>query len=394
MSGQRYDIGIAGCGIAGLSAALFLKRAGHSPTLYDQIDAPRPIGSGLMLQPTGLAVMEKLGLRSAIEHYGQPIDRLLGIAGKRPILDVRYDAMKGGYKGLAVHRAALFDVLYQAAVAEGIPIKTSCDVTSARTGVLKFTDSAHSKPHDFIINALGVTSPLKPKQTKPLPYGALWATLDWDDTDGFHSHQLEQRYKAARKMVGVLPVGTIPGDSGSKTTFFWSLKHADYEAWQEAGLEVWKAECLALWPETAPLLEQITDPKQLTLARYAHQTISPPYGDKLIHIGDAYHCASPQLGQGANMALLDAWALSQALAKHTDLKSAFRAFHKSRRVHVNLYQFMANAFTPVYQSDGRIIPWLRDYIVPILARLWPVPKILAAIVAGMIGRPLKRLGLQ
>jgi len=30
-------------------------------------------------------------------------------------------------------------------------------------------------------------------------------------------------------------------------------------------------------------------------------------------IGDAAHAMSPQLGQGANMALLDAWAFSQSL---------------------------------------------------------------------------------
>ena len=394
MSAKAYNIGIAGSGIAGLSAALFLKRAGHTPTLYDQMETPKPIGSGLMLQPTGLAVMERLDLLNAIKSYGQPIERLIGVAGKRPILDVRYDALKGRYSGLAVHRAALFDVLYQAVIAENIPIQTGRAVRSVKNGALVFADGKISGTHDFVIDALGVTSPLKPKQAKPLPYAALWATLDWNAADGFNEEWLEQRYKAARKMIGVLPVGTIPGDPIPKATFFWSLKHTDYAKWQERGLDAWKAEVTALWPETTQLLSQITKPEQLTLARYASQTLSPPYIGKLVHIGDAFHCASPQLGQGANMALLDAYALAEAITQEPSPEMAFHAFHRNRRMHVNLYQLMASAFTPVYQSDGRIIPWLRDHIVPIIARIWPFPKILAAIVAGMIGSPLKTLGLR
>lgn len=393
MSTKVYQVAIAGCGIAGLASALFLKRAGHEPIIFDQMEAPAPVGSGLMLQPTGLAVLKELGLQSAAAAYGQPIDRLLGLAGTRPILDVRYNALKSGYRGLAIHRAALFHVLYKAAQTAEIEIRPGHTVTGRNGTCLSFEKQASSENFDFIINALGSTSVLRPGDMKTLPYAALWTTLDWSEADGFDPHMLEQRYKSARKMVGFLPVGTMPGDTRTKTTLFWSLKHTDYAAWQAGGLEKWKAEVLGLWPETAPLLAQITKAEQLTLARYAHQTQNPPYDDGLVHIGDAYHAASPQLGQGANMALLDAYALATAIDTQADPQAAFRAFHKSRKHHVWLYQLMAFLFTPVYQSDGRIIPWLRDYLVPPIARIPPFPKLLAAIVAGIIGRPLQALGL-
>lgn len=56
------DIAIVGCGISGLAAALLLHRQGHRVTLYERLEALRPVGSGLMVQPTGLAVLAKLGL--------------------------------------------------------------------------------------------------------------------------------------------------------------------------------------------------------------------------------------------------------------------------------------------------------------------------------------------
>ncbi|HEX8449366.1 MAG TPA: NAD(P)-binding protein, partial [Allosphingosinicella sp.] len=48
---RGLDIGIAGCGVGGLAAALLLARDGHRVRLYERFDAPRPVGSGLMIQP-------------------------------------------------------------------------------------------------------------------------------------------------------------------------------------------------------------------------------------------------------------------------------------------------------------------------------------------------------
>ncbi|MEZ5947060.1 MAG: NAD(P)-binding protein [Hyphomonas sp.] len=43
---------IAGAGIGGLAAAAFLARQGHAVTVYDQFEAPGPVGSGLIRRPS------------------------------------------------------------------------------------------------------------------------------------------------------------------------------------------------------------------------------------------------------------------------------------------------------------------------------------------------------
>lgn len=228
----------------------------------------------------------------------------------------------------------------------------------------------------------------------PLAYGALWASLDWPEAPGFDVTALEQRYVRASTMVGVLPIGLAPGSSKPKAAFFWSLRVDRLQAWREAGLDVWKEDVLRVWPATAPLLEQIVRPEQLTFARYTHRTLRQPAETGLIHLGDAWHSTSPQLGQGANMALLDAFALAKSLRETNDLQCALDRTVALRRRHIRLYQGMSFLFTPVYQSDSAVLPWLRDRIVGPLARLWPATAILAAIVSGLIGRPLKPLGLD
>ena len=194
-------------------------------------------------------------------------------------------------------------------------------------------------------------------------------------------------------MAGILPIGRAPGSPKPKAAFFWSIRADRVDAWRRGGLRSWKNEVLGVWPATAPFLEQIASPEQLTYARYAHRTLPSPAAPGLIHIGDAWHSTSPQLGQGANMALLDAFALAKALREAGDPSEAARRAVRLRRGHVRLYQGMSALFTPVYQSDSRALPWLRDRIAGPLARLWPATAILAAMVSGLIGRPLKRLGL-
>lgn len=121
------DTAIAGCGIAGLACALLLHRQGrHKVTLYERFDTPRPLGSGLMIQPTGLAVLEQLGLAAKVLRQGAPVTRLYGKnADGRVVLDARYADLGGsGAVGIGIHRASLFSALYDAVRAEGIEIRT------------------------------------------------------------------------------------------------------------------------------------------------------------------------------------------------------------------------------------------------------------------------------
>ncbi|WP_084583217.1 FAD-dependent oxidoreductase [Sphingomonas azotifigens] len=392
------NIAVAGCGPCGLAVALLLDRSGHQVTLFERFETPKPIGSGLMLQPTGMAVLGKLGLLDAALARGARVDRLFGKAGKRVVLDVHYAALgRPGTFGIGIHRASLFAILHEAVLQSGIPIHSGRDVAgSVLVGArraLCFADGQMSLPFDLVVDALGTRTPLAPPTGRALRYGALWASLDWPLGATFDPHSLAQRYERASKMAGVLPIGVPPGATTPKAAFFWSLRVDRLDAWRAAGLARWKAEVTALWPECATLLDQINDPHQLTFARYAHRTLASPAEPALAHIGDAWHSASPQLGQGANMALLDAWALAQGLSQGGDIDEGVRQCIRLRRRHVLMYQWLTALFTPVYQSDSRLLPLIRDRVVGPLAKLWPVTAIQASMVSGLVGHPLEPLGL-
>lgn len=397
---KSLNIGVVGAGIGGLAAALHLDPQGHRVSIIERFVAAQPVGSGLMLQPVGLAVLADLGLADAILQLGQRIDRLQGADcdSGRTVLNVAY---RNGDFAIAVHRAALFNTLRDAVARAGITIQTASEVSSVHdkpegTVLARADGSQVAGPFDVVIDAAGANSPLSTnaRQTVPLAYGAFWATVDWPEDDRFDAHALQQRYKWASVMIGVLPIGRHEQGGKSQAAFFWSLKRDDVPSVRARGIDEWKRRVRSLWAETEPLLDQIRNFDHLAFAAYGHHTLKTPAVDRIFHIGDSAHATSPQLGQGANMALLDASAVAYALKMTDDIRDAGRAYTRMRRNHVRLYQTMSRYLTPFYQSDSTVIPLARDTLVSTVARVPPMPAMLASLVSGTLIDPLAPIGLK
>ena len=388
----QHTIAIVGAGIGGLAAAALLAQRGHDITVFDQFAKPAPVGSGLVIQPVGQAVLAEAGAHEAADAMGQHVYRMLGhvVPSGRRVLDVSYDVKHRTRHGLAIHRASLFDALLQAATRAGAKLVQSAHVQAAQNGHVTFKDGTTNGPFDLIIDSSGANSPLSPIKSYPLPYGAIWSTVDWPEHTDLPRDELRQCYRKADRMVGVLPIGKMPGETTQKAAIFWSLPQGGHAAWQDAGLDTWKDQATTLWPAFAPFAAQITDADQMTMARYTHGTLRKPYTDGIAYIGDAAHRASPQLGQGANMALLDAAALARAIDT-VGPKDAPKLYAKARRLHVLTYQAMSAIFTPQYQSDSTWLPTLRDRALFPVSQIPPTPRILTAIVCGTMLPPLGRL---
>lgn len=384
-----YRIAIIGAGIGGLAVAALLAADGHDPTLFERFEAPRPVGSGLVIQPVGLAVMDMLGLGDDLRRLSSPIARMLGHgAGGRRVLDVSYPA---DAPGRGIHRAALFQLLWDRVAALGVPVETSARIEDAPLigagrRMLRLQDGREYGPFDLVIDASGAGSGISPLRARPLGYGAIWGTVPWPPATALSRTQLRQRYRGASRMAGILPIGCLPGDPTPLAAVFWSMPLALLDAWPDSPLDHWKDGVTRLWPEMAPFLDPIRRNADMTVARYGHGTLRRPHAPGLVHIGDAAHRASPQLGQGANMALLDALALAHAL--RAPLDEALPDYAAMRRWHVRIYQGMSAAFTPMYQSGSRGLPVLRDLVLAPCSGLPGVRQMLTRLVAGTMIPPL------
>lgn len=377
---QKLEVAIVGAGVAGLASAILLSRQGHRVTVYERFETSRPLGSGLMMQPTGLAALERLGLRSDLEALGHRIERLYGRTTRGSVIfDLAYADLAPGLHAVAVHRASLHGVLWRGFETTNARLETGCEIATVdfQSGgrIAPVDAKGVARPAaDLVIDASGARSSLRMLVAghgpRSFAYGAVWATVP---DIGLADRMLAQRYVAARIMIGYLPLGRIAADDPPCAALFWSLKPETYETWRN-GFEPWRAEAAGIWPELQPVLGALSGADQFTPARYAHFTTTHAARGNLLLIGDASHMTSPQLGQGANQGLIDAVVLADALTASADVPAALRLFARHRRNHVGFYQMASAMMTPFFQSDWRSLALLRDLtfdrmkIIPYLRR--------------------------
>ena len=370
-----------------MAAATLLARAGHQVQVFEKFATPRAVGAGILVQPTGLAAMRTLGIEDEIVANGAKADWLYGVNHRgRRVIDIRYDRWKKGSYGLGLHRGVLFNALWNTATQAGVHITTGHEVKQ-----LTELDG-----YDLRVIADGSASTLRGQtglafKDKVYPWGAVWAVLP--DAQRHYGSTLWQWYRGAHQMLGIMPTGLAPDSSTPVVSLFWSLRADRYAALQSAGLQAWKDTVLALNPACGELLAHITSMEQLTWARYHDITMPRYHNSNTVVIGDAAHATSPQLGQGTNLALLDAVALADSLATQPDVACALAHYTSVRKGHLHFYSQASRLLTPLFQSDLTVLPWLRDVFLATSSG-WPVLKgvnlqTLVGVRSGWLGGTLK-----
>lgn len=380
------EVGIIGCGVAGQAAASILADAGHRVTVLERFADPRPVGAGLLLQPTGLAVLRALGLEESALAAGARIDGLFGENHKgRPVLDLAYGDLHPAAFGLGIRRAVLFDLLHRRLAASGARLVTNAEIVDvaregARAIAIDWKGNRHG-PFDLLIVADGAHSGLRdrlmPAAQAPLyPWGCIWATVD--DTQAFGAvGLLRQRFAGSTAMMGLLPVAP------DKLTLFWSLPAADLAPHRELDLEAVRDAALRLWPEAGPTIEYAVRAGDFSRATYRHVALPRWNEGPILFMGDAAHGTSPQLGQGANLGLLDAHALGRSLAEAGDLSQAMDLFAQRRGPPSRFYRRASHLLTPFFQSDGQVLGVLRDAVMRHACQAPIVRPMMTTVLAGL-----------
>jgi len=363
---EPLRIGICGFGVAGGAMAVMLARAGHQVTLLERAPKVGPVGAGFLLQPSGQQILAQLGLFETVARRSARIERLEAFTetGKQ-LTDLQYGRLAPGMRAYGVQRCVLFSVLHDAAAAAGVTITLAAEIagvmeTEADVRVRDVADREFG-PFDLVVGSDGSRSWLRDwlnpsaNGRREYTHGALWGSGRLDSPhDALH-----QVARSARQLLGLLPIGE------GRVAFFWGLRRDDLEPLRQRGYAGFREEVAALCPRALPVVDELGCFEQLSFAGYFHALPRRVHSRRVVLAGDAAHAMSPHLGQGANLALLDAECLARLLAQGPP-SAALPRYALERRAHSRYLAVLSQVLSPFFQSESRLLGWGRDLALPLL----------------------------
>jgi 2-polyprenyl-6-methoxyphenol hydroxylase-like FAD-dependent oxidoreductase len=323
MRGDGVEVLVVGAGIAGLAVARTLRAWGASVEIVERAPDPGVLGTGIYLPGNAVRALETLGLAEQVVARAVRIRRQR-VADHRGrfLFDFDTDEVWHGVgPSLALHRADLHQVLL--AGAKDVPIRWSCSpvsVTDTDEHVRVAFDDGSGGGYDLVVGADGVHSTMRGllfgagvAHARPVGQFARRFLAPWPD--------------AAPEWSVMLGRGTV----------FLTIPIGDgkvycYTDCRPDAARTPLADLLAGYAEPVPTLLAAGDPANAHSAPIEEVTLPRWSRGAALLIGDAAHATSPNMAEGAAMALEDAIVLADALAGVRTIAEALRAYEERRRI--------------------------------------------------------------
>ncbi|PHQ35753.1 FAD-dependent oxidoreductase [Rhodopirellula bahusiensis] len=376
-------IAVSGCGIAGTAVGHLLALAGHEVTIFEQAEQCQAIGAGIMLQPSGQIVLDRLGILDSIARQSAKLEGIEAfLLSGRPLVELNYAALGDQHFAYGVHRGLLFTHLMKLCKASDVRIQTStqiCDFCERENEVHVIDQhGTQHGPFDFLVAADGSRSRLRAaaklsSRTVNYEYAAIWAT----GPCSLVTNRLHQVIDRTNRLVGLLPIGD------GQCSFFWGLRADQYSGLVQRGLPNWKREVIEMCAPAAELLASIDNFQAMTFAGYRHVGMKRWHANKIVFLGDAAHPSSPHLGQGVNLALEDAACFADAINDTDNFDQAAVRYQKIRQRKVRYYQSLTRMLTPFFQSDIPMSATCRNVGLPWFPRVPWVRRRMLQTLSGL-----------
>jgi 2-polyprenyl-6-methoxyphenol hydroxylase-like FAD-dependent oxidoreductase len=326
------SIAIIGGGIAGLTTAIALEKAGYSVSILEAAPTIKPLGAGLVLAANAMKSLAKIGIAEKVIAQGHQLDHYLLLTQAGQVLskiDNRVLSQKYGVNNFAIHRGALHEVLlYELTTATIHTGKRAIGIEQDEQSVSIRLQDGSTHQADYVIVSDGIHSAIRQQlvpgsQSRYAGYTCWRAVVK---NPGLSIHNTSETW-GARGRVGVVPL------KDNLVYYFICINAAanDLQMKQMRATELHNR--FADYHDPIPqLLAATTDDQLLWNDIIDFAPIKRFAFERVLLLGDAAHATTPNMGQGACQAIEDAAVLLDVLEKqpHDDLKTAFAHFERRR----------------------------------------------------------------
>jgi 2-polyprenyl-6-methoxyphenol hydroxylase-like FAD-dependent oxidoreductase len=312
---KRGRIAVIGAGPAGLTAALAGRLLGLDVRVYEQAPDFKRVGGGIMVHSNGMRVLESLGVLDSFAPYMRLTrhGHLLTHAGRRLAgsdfgeLDVPHNRIA------VVLRYQLQEHLLGAVERTGLAThfgrRLASVSTTADGAVLQFADGTEDEA-DVVVAADGIHSAVRESLGLPAKTVAIGeAYLRVVSAVRTPESDVREIWAPDGRRLGICP---LPGD---ETYFFCTAPFGGWQSVLAGGLDRWIDSWSDFGPEVLHLLRNVPDWSRANYSELQEVRMKRWHRPPVFVTGDAAHAMTPNLGQGANSAMVDALVLMRMLAE-------------------------------------------------------------------------------
>ena len=333
---------IVGGGIGGLSAARELALRGMRPTVLERAPQLNPVGAGIIMNPNAMRVLEKNGLADEVRRESWPYltretrdqaGRLLAVRDYRPL----YEAGRLS-QGALVHRAHLLNALYRS-----LPPGTVCFGSLIR--------NARALSADLVIGADGIHSQVRRElfaDAKPRYMGYRSHRLIMDNVAGIRCFT---EYLGRGQRIGLVPIS-------EKRLYVWTTFNSPQH--EQPAPDLPRMFAQFTHQPVRELFAALPPPPNIITTEIEELWAGYWTAPRAVLLGDAAHAMTPNIGQGAGMAMEDAAVLAEELATAGKIEDALRNYVRRRKPRVDAVMRISRTVGEDGQRSSAIGCWLRN----------------------------------
>ncbi|WP_283133196.1 FAD-dependent monooxygenase [Rhizohabitans arisaemae] len=380
---------VVGAGIGGLTAAQALRRTGWRVTVYEQAHTIAPVGAGVGIAPNAVKALDHLGLGSALRDRGRRQEAMeIRLRNGRQVARVCASDIERRYGApfYALHRAELHRLLL-----------TGLDAATLRTGhraerivsepwsatvVFRTADGTVSETADLVVAADGVGSALRTTLLPRYPGPAYAGYTVW-------------RGIVPADRAAALRVPPVLAESWGRGARFGIAAINDGQVYWFACESVPEhtvpthdlgllATRFKRWHDPIPALLRAT-PEETLLRHdvyYLRARLPGFTHGRVVLLGDAAHAVTPDIGQGACLAIEDAVTLATGI-ENSGIDAGLRIYDALRRPRTERMARTSGRLGRIMQTANPVAALLRDN----LAAAVPASLLIRGIGAAFAWQP-------
>ncbi len=364
---MKQKVIVIGAGVGGLCTAIALQQCGFDVKVYEKVKKLGEVGAGLTLWSNALHVLRTLGVADAVIAAGSKLQRSqIRADNGETLFDARTDEMEPTYGEpvVAIHRAALHEILINALKPDTLRLDMTCaKFEQDENKVTVYFENGESDSADILIGTDGIHSVVR-KQMFPeieLRYSGYTAWRGVVETENEAALGLTSESWGRGTRFGIVRVD-------AKRVYWFATRNQSMG--EKATGKQKKSKLLGIFNKWHRPIDHLLESTPAEIILQNDICDIAPFASwtkgRVTLLGDAAHPTTPNMGQGACMAMESAYVLARALGEESDYRSALKRYENERHERTAWITNTSWTIGRGGQVENPLLVGLRNFIVKIM----------------------------